>query len=123
MYRDLFHIPNMPVLAVPREGMPLGLLVETRRAELEHHLAEEVVRVVLPVIPHGDLERPFPQLRHPPDTLVDERLIPLRVVRVGQRFRAPLRLFAGSKRRRLINYNDRYLETRGNRMISTRGSG
>lgn len=95
VYRDLFHIPNMPVLAMPRQGMPLGLLVEARRPELEHHLAEEVVRVVLPVIPHSDLERPFPQLRYPPDTLVDERLVPLRVVRVSQRFRASLRLFAG----------------------------
>lgn len=95
----MIHIPNVPVLAVPCEGVPLGLLVETRRRQLEDHLAQEVVRVVLPVIPNRDLERPFPQLRHPPDTLVHERLIPLRVVRVRQRFRPSLRLFAAGGKR------------------------
>lgn len=73
--------------------MPFRLLVEASGRQFQHRFAEEIVRVVLAVVPHGDLQRPFPQLG-PPDPVVDERLIPLRVVRVRQRLRPPLRLLA-----------------------------
>lgn len=84
------HVPVFPVV---HQRVPLGLLVQPGRAQLQDGLAEEIVRVVVPVVPHRDLQRALPQLRRP-DPVVDERLVPPWIVRVRQRLRASLRLLA-----------------------------
>lgn len=81
------------MFTVAGQRVPFRLLVEASGRQFQHRFAEEIVRVVLAVVPHRDLQRPFPQLG-PPDSVVDERLIPPRVVRVRQRLRPPLRLLA-----------------------------
>lgn len=81
------------MLLVGHEIVPLELVGERGGRKAEYDLAEEVVGTVSPVIPDGDLERALSQLG-PPDTAVDEGLVPSRLVRVGQRLRSPLRLFA-----------------------------
>lgn len=75
------HLPRLAMLLVGHEIMPLELVVERGSGEAEYDLAEEVVGTVSPVIPDGDLERALPQLG-PPDTAVDEGLVPSRLVRV-----------------------------------------
>lgn len=85
----------MSVFPVAGQRMPLGLLVEMSCRQFQYRFAEKIVRVVLPVVPHGYFQRPFPQL-WPPDSVVDERLVPLWIVRVRQRLRSSLRLFAAS---------------------------
>ena len=94
----------MSVFTVAGQRVPFRFLVEASGRQFQHRFAEEVVRVVLAVVPHGDLQRSFPQLG-PPDPVVDERLIPLRIVRVRQRLRPPLRLLAafGKSRIRFVS--------------------